>query len=88
MSAFREDILAGRVALVTGGATGIGKEIARTLGRHGASVCIASRKPENLAAAAECVDPRGVRRELVQEAAAMNVREVSESSQVRVASSE
>ena len=48
MSVFRNDILDGRVALVTGGATGIGKEIARTLGKHGASVCIASRKAENL----------------------------------------
>jgi peroxisomal 2,4-dienoyl-CoA reductase len=51
MSVFHSDILDARVALVTGGATGIGKEIARTLGRHGASVCIASRKQENLEAA-------------------------------------
>jgi len=48
MSAFRDDILNGRVAIVTGGATGIGFEIARTLGRHGARVCICSRKVENL----------------------------------------
>ncbi|MDP6977762.1 MAG: SDR family oxidoreductase [Myxococcota bacterium] len=48
MSVFREDLLASKVALVTGGATGIGREIARTLGRHGARVCIASRKQENL----------------------------------------
>jgi peroxisomal 2,4-dienoyl-CoA reductase len=51
MSAFRDDILTGKVALVTGGATGLGKEIARTLGRHGARLCIASRKQENLEAA-------------------------------------
>jgi len=48
MSAFRDDILEGRVALVTGGATGLGKEIARVLGEHGARLCIASRKQENL----------------------------------------
>jgi len=50
-SAFRDDILKGKVALITGGATGLGKEIARTLGQHGARICIASRKQENLEAA-------------------------------------
>jgi peroxisomal 2,4-dienoyl-CoA reductase len=50
MTTFREDLLAGRVALVTGGGTGIGKEIARELGRHGAKLCIASRKAEVLEA--------------------------------------
>lgn len=60
MSTFRNDILAGRVALVTGGATGIGKEIARTLGQHGASVCIASRKQENLAAASKELEADGI----------------------------
>jgi len=53
MSVFRQDILAGRVAVVTGGATGIGREIARTLGRHGARLCIASRKRANLERACE-----------------------------------
>lgn len=33
-SAFRPDVLAGRVALVTGGTSGIGFEIARQLGAH------------------------------------------------------
>ncbi len=50
-SAFRNDILVDKVALVTGGATGLGKEIARTLGQHGARLCIASRKQGNLEAA-------------------------------------
>ncbi len=48
MSVFRDDILNGQVVIVTGGATGIGFEIARTLGQHGARVCICSRKAENL----------------------------------------
>ncbi|MFP6628990.1 MAG: SDR family oxidoreductase [Myxococcota bacterium] len=60
MSAFRDDILQGRVALVTGGATGIGNEIARTLGRHGARVCICSRKSENLEKAAAGLEADGV----------------------------
>ena len=37
-SSFRPDLLAGQVAFVTGGATGIGKEICRVLGRHGARI--------------------------------------------------
>ncbi len=45
---FAPDLLAGRVALVTGGGTGIGLGIARCLARAGAAVAIASRKPEHL----------------------------------------
>jgi peroxisomal 2,4-dienoyl-CoA reductase len=60
MDVFREDLLQGRVALVTGGATGIGKEIARTLGRHGARLCIASRKRENLEAACAELEAQGL----------------------------
>jgi NAD(P)-dependent dehydrogenase (short-subunit alcohol dehydrogenase family) len=43
-----EKTFEGRVAIVTGGATGIGFAIARELGRLGARVVIASRKEENL----------------------------------------
>jgi peroxisomal 2,4-dienoyl-CoA reductase len=50
---FRPDLLAGRVALVTGGGTGIGFGIASCLGAAGASVALASRKPEHLESAAE-----------------------------------
>jgi 2,4-dienoyl-CoA reductase [(3E)-enoyl-CoA-producing], peroxisomal len=52
-SFFRPDILAGKVAFVTGGGSGICNGIARALLEHGASVAIAGRKEERLLAAAE-----------------------------------
>lgn len=51
-SVFRDDVLRGRVALVTGGGTGIGAATARQLGRMGAEVVIASRKASNVEPAA------------------------------------
>jgi len=53
MSVFRENLFLGKVALITGGATGIGRGITEALARHGADVVIISRKQENLTAAAE-----------------------------------
>ena len=60
MSDFKENILQGRVALITGGATGIGKEISRTLGKHGAKIVITSRKQENLDAARQEFEKEGI----------------------------
>ena len=59
-SCFAPDLLAGRSALVTGGATGIGKEICRVLGQHGARVTMVSRKEENLVAAVAELQAEGI----------------------------
>ncbi len=50
VSPFRADLLQGRVAIVTGGGTGIGRAIAREMGRTGAQVAICGRRAEPLAA--------------------------------------
>lgn len=68
---FQPGMLAGRVALVTGGGTGIGLGIASCLARAGATVAIASRKPEHLEPAAAELRAGGARVSTVE----TNVRE-------------
>jgi len=56
----REDTLAGRVALVTGGSGGIGLAIAHRLGRMGARVSICGRNPSKLNHAAAGLRSAGI----------------------------
>lgn len=70
-SPFRDDLLAGRLALVTGGGTGIGRGIALALARHGADLVLASRSREHLDPTAEEIRALG-RKAWVQE---MDVRD-------------
>ncbi|XP_021741266.1 peroxisomal 2,4-dienoyl-CoA reductase-like [Chenopodium quinoa] len=50
-SPFKEDVLKGKVALLTGGGSGIGFEIATQFGKHGASIAIMGRRRQALDAA-------------------------------------
>lgn len=58
---FKDDILSGKVAIVTGGGTGMGKAISLEFARLGASVVIASRNPDNLNPTADQIRALGGR---------------------------
>ena len=57
---YNPDLLAGRVAIVTGGATGVGLVAARALAQVGASVVLASRKEDVLRRSAENLRSEGL----------------------------
>lgn len=59
-SPFRADILKGKVALITGGGSGIGFEISAQFGRHGASVAIMGRRKQVLDSAVSNLQSLGI----------------------------
>ena len=59
-SIYRPGLFENRVAIVTGGGSGIGLAIARTLGELGAKVAICGRKPERLAVAKARLEGLGI----------------------------
>jgi citronellol/citronellal dehydrogenase len=73
-SIFRPDLFAGHVAIVTGGGTGIGLAIARSLGALGAKVAICGRKADKLAAAKAELAAFGI----ASYAAPCDIREVAQ----------
>ncbi len=58
---FRDGILSGKMALVTGGGTGIGAAISLALGRAGAGVAVASRDPSHLEDVRAAIEAMGRR---------------------------
>src|SRR5258708_6077513 len=73
MSIFRENLLKGKVAFVTGGGSGIGQRMAERFAGHSATVILAGRKQEKLDAAASAIRSAGG----VAETAALDVRDYS-----------
>src|SRR5438270_2843791 len=58
-SIFRDRLMDGKVAFVTGGGSGIGQRMAERFAEHGAKVMLAGRKQEKLDAAANAIESAG-----------------------------
>lgn len=59
-SPFKADALKGKVALVTGGGSGIGFEICTQFGKHGASIAIMGRRRSVLDSAVSALKAIGI----------------------------
>ncbi|GAB2273648.1 hypothetical protein Dimus_035426 [Dionaea muscipula] len=59
-SPFKPDILKGKVALLTGGGSGIGFEISSQFGKHGASIAIMGRRKQVLDSAVSALQSLGI----------------------------
>lgn len=59
MAVFRDDLLKGQTAWVTGGGSGIGAGVAAALAAHGCRVAITGRRAEKLEASAEQIRAAG-----------------------------
>lgn len=60
-SPFKGDVLKGKVALITGGGSGIGLEISTQFGKHGASIAIMGRRKTVLHSAVSTLQSLGIR---------------------------
>lgn len=74
LGTFAPDLFKQKVALVTGGGRGIGREIALAFAKLGANVIIASRNPENLTPTQREIESLGAQCLAVP----LNIREVDE----------
>jgi citronellol/citronellal dehydrogenase len=74
-SFFAPDLFQGQVAVITGGGSGIGLEVARELGNLGASVAICGRKQEKIDAALTSLRESGLSDERIL-GAACDIRDV------------
>jgi len=70
-SIFRDNLLTGKTAFVTGGGSGIGQRMAERFAEHGAKVMLVGRKQEKLDAAAAAISKSGG----TASTAALDVRE-------------
>jgi NAD(P)-dependent dehydrogenase (short-subunit alcohol dehydrogenase family) len=71
MSLFASNALDGRIALVTGASSGLGRHFANVLADHGAEVVVASRREQELARVVDGIRARGGR----ARAATLDVRD-------------
>jgi NAD(P)-dependent dehydrogenase (short-subunit alcohol dehydrogenase family) len=56
---FQTDVFEGKVVLITGGGTGIGRALALDFARHGARVIVAARRAERLAETVALIEAAG-----------------------------